>query len=125
MFFVSRSIGSDRKDESVFLSKELEKVRKNQNGWADNEVDELTGDVVWDRESNGYCLLTEAEWEYCVRGGEAFVYAGSNELEAMGWYTRSSGDETHPAGQKRSNGFGVYDMSGNVSEWVWDWWGDT
>ena len=47
-------------------------------------------------------------------------FAGSNDLDEVAWHGRNSGDETHPVGQKKPNGFGLYDMSGNVAELVWD-----
>jgi formylglycine-generating enzyme required for sulfatase activity len=69
-----------------------------------------------------YRLPTEAEWEYAARAGTTGDYAGN--LDAMGWYDANSGGRTHPVGQKQSNGFGLYDMHGNVWEWVLDWYGD-
>jgi len=62
-----------------------------------------------------YSLPTEAEWEYAARAGTNGPYAGN--LEAMTWYDANSGNRTHPAGQKEPNGFGLYDMYGNVWEW--------
>ena len=82
-------------------------------------------DVSWSNKScNGWRLPTEAEWEYAARGGQSFKYAGSNSVDEVAWYTKNSESKTHPVGQKKPNGFGLYDMSGNIWEWVWDWKGD-
>jgi formylglycine-generating enzyme required for sulfatase activity len=82
-------------------------------------------DVSWSNKScNGWRLPTEAEWEYAARGGQSYKYAGSNSVDEVAWYYGNSRDGTHPVGQKKPNGFGLYDMSGNVYEWVWDWYGD-
>jgi len=79
--------------------------------------------VSWpnERACTGYRLPTEAEWEYAARAGQSTTYSGSNELGEVAWYKDNSGNKTHPVAQKRANSWGLYDMSGNVLEWVWDW----
>ncbi len=97
----------------------------------------ISATVEENKEANGYRLATATEHEYAARGGkdgEATVYAGSDNLDEVGWYWRNSGDQylesewdydeliendsrTNPVGEKASNELGIYDMSGNV----WDW----
>lgn len=68
--------------------------------------------------SKNYRLPTETEWQYACYGGSRTKYCGSNDINAVAWYKENSGGRTHPVGQKQANGYGLYDMSGNVSEWV-------
>jgi formylglycine-generating enzyme required for sulfatase activity len=65
-------------------------------------------------------LPTEAQWEYAARGGENYKYAGSNDEDEVAWYRSNSRKSTHPVKAKKSNGYGLYDMSGNVLEWILD-----
>ena len=68
-----------------------------------------------------YTLPTEAQWEYACRAGTTGSYAG--DPEAMAWYDQNSAQTTHPVALKQPNAWGFYDMSGNVLEWCFDWYG--
>ena len=81
---------------------------------------EYNKDFVCNFKASGYRLPTLEEWQYAAKGGENYEYAGSNNLDEVGWYDENSGDRKHPVAQKMPNGYGLYDMSGNVWEWVWD-----
>ena len=102
--------GDERPVETVSWE-ECQRFLKQQN--------EMTG--------KSYRLPTEAEWEYAARGGqlnEAYLYAGSNKLNEVGWYLENSDGETNHVGLKTPNELGLYDMSGNVWEWCQDWYSD-
>lgn len=96
----------------------------------DNPVENVTLIEVYDfltaaSEQFGvpFRLPTEAEWEYAARGGKyskGFTYPGGNSLDELGWVKFNSNKQTHPVGQKKPNELGLYDMVGNVYEFVQD-----
>jgi formylglycine-generating enzyme required for sulfatase activity len=105
-----------------------------------NELDykgetDTNGGIRFDQNANGWRLPTDVEWEYLARGGnltatDQTTYSGSNTINEVAWYSENSGinggsyndgGKAHEVKTKLPNSLGLYDMSGNVFEWCWDW----
>lgn len=92
--------------------------------YAPHQRHAIMGKIEQDTSKNGYRLPTKEEWELAARGGLEggwdCEYSGSDDINEVAWNSNNSSDKTHKVGKRKPNAAGLYDMNGNVSEWVWD-----
>ena len=111
-------MGSNPSRFSGDLSRPVDNVTWSECQVFITKLNELTGQQ--------FRMPTEAEWEYAARGGnksQGYKYAGSDYINEVGWYSGNASSKTHPIGQKNANELGLYDMSGNLYDWCFDWYG--
>ena len=85
--------------------------------------EKIKGGVEADTSKNGFRLPTLYEWSYCAIGGQlemGYLYSGSSDLEEIAWVSQNSDKKTHDVAGKKPNGYGLFDMNGNVFEWCYE-----
>lgn len=114
-FFTEAKVGQDWRNHPV-----------EQVSW--DEIQEFLKKLNANTEKEMYRLPSEAEWEYAARAGTGTIFAFGDDADTLkeyAWYDKNSGGTTHPVGTLKSNAWGLYDMHGNVGEWVSDWYDAT
>lgn len=79
----------------------------------------LEGKIEWNKNANGFRLPTYDEWLKAYKGGKDYRWSGSNTFEEVAWVDANSTKKSQPVKTLKKNNYGIYDMAGNVNEWIW------